>query len=152
MSRPRITSLSAAYARSAKVDVSSSGATAIRVATAAVRLRGGKLVIGRDTPIQALRLIHVSYNTVYHELASDPRRSLFWWDRRRRRGMTGSPDAFSQVRSIARRRIGRKTKRASATTTKFMSVVTRNTICQLPVASLIRFATGVRNAEAPFAV
>src|SRR6266436_8643046 len=86
MSRPRITSLSAAYARSAKVDVSSSGATAIRVATAAVRLRGGKLVIGRDTPIQALRLIHISYNTVYHELASDPPAApLSRWHRRGRR-------------------------------------------------------------------
>src|SRR5216684_1243188 len=97
MSRPRITSLSTAYARSAKVDVSSSGATAIRVATAAVRLRGGKLVIGRDTPIQALRLIHVSYNTVYHELASDPGGPLLALGpagaSQRRRGVTDSPDA-----------------------------------------------------------
>src|SRR6266446_2041831 len=102
MSRPRITSLSAAYARSAKVNVSSSGATAIRVATAAVRLRGGKLVIGRDTPILALRLIHISYNTVYHELASDRRAAPFpRWDRLGRRSaawLTAGPDAW--VRSV----------------------------------------------------
>ena len=57
-----------------------------------------------------------------------------------------------QTRSMARRRIGRKTNKANPTTAKFMIVVSRNTMCQLPVASLIMLATGVRKADVPFAV
>jgi hypothetical protein len=59
----------------------------------------------------------------------------------------GSGAHSHHLRSIACRRRGRRTNRASATTAKFMSVVTRNTMCQLPVASLIMLATGVRKAR-----
>ena len=51
-----------------------------------------------------------------------------------------------------RERSGRSTKRARPTTRKFMTAVTTNTMCQLPVDTLIRFASGTRKAEAPFAV
>jgi hypothetical protein len=49
-------------------------------------------------------------------------------------------------------RMGLSTNRASATTRRFMIAVTTNTMCQLPVESLIRLARGTRNADAPFAV
>jgi len=54
--------------------------------------------------------------------------------------------------AIPRVRIGLSTNKASATTTKFISAVTTNTMCQLPVAPLIRLATGTRKAEVPLAV
>jgi hypothetical protein len=57
-----------------------------------------------------------------------------------------------QLPAIARRRIGRSTNSANPTTAKFMIVVSRKTICQLPVASLIMLAMGTRKAEVPFAV
>ena len=53
---------------------------------------------------------------------------------------------------ISRRRIGLRTNRANPTTTKFIKVVTTNTMCQLPVAVLMMLATGTRKAEVPFAV
>src|ERR1700688_404327 len=53
---------------------------------------------------------------------------------------------------ISRLRIGLSTNKANATTTKFITAVTANTMCQLPVAVLIMLATGTRKAEVPFAV
>src|SRR5947209_8090296 len=49
-------------------------------------------------------------------------------------------------------RKGRNTNKAKPTTTRFMTVVTTNTMCQSPVASLIRLATVGKKAEAPLAV
>src|SRR6185437_11970453 len=49
-------------------------------------------------------------------------------------------------------RIGLSTNNAKPTTTRFMIVVSRNTMCQLPVDALIMLATGTRKADAPFAV
>src|SRR5580698_9328094 len=57
-----------------------------------------------------------------------------------------------QPLAIIRARIGLSTKIARPTTAKFMIAVATNTMCQLPVASLIRLAIGTRNAEVPFAV
>ena len=51
-----------------------------------------------------------------------------------------------------RERIGLSTNSARPTTAKFMSAVTTNTACQLPVDDLIMLASGTRKAEAPFAV
>ena len=54
--------------------------------------------------------------------------------------------------AISRARIGFSTNSASATTTKFISVVTTNTMCQPPVEALMMLATGIRKADAPLAV
>src|ERR1700757_4619051 len=53
---------------------------------------------------------------------------------------------------MTRARIGLSTNITKPTTTKFMMAVTTNTMCQLPVASLMRLASGTRKADAPFAV
>ena len=57
-----------------------------------------------------------------------------------------------QPLAIMRARMGLSTKIAKPTTTKFMIAVATNTMCQLPVASLIRLAIGTRNADVPLAV
>src|SRR5580658_5742255 len=62
----------------------------------------------------------------------------------------GVPDADHQVFASNLLRIGLSTNKASATTTKFMIAVTTNTMCQLPVESLMMLASGTRNADAPF--
>src|SRR6516164_7771797 len=49
-------------------------------------------------------------------------------------------------------RSGLSTNSAKATTARFMTVATTNTICQLPVALLIMLATVGKNAEVPLAV
>src|SRR6202044_3639165 len=51
-----------------------------------------------------------------------------------------------------RLRIGLRTNRANPTTAKFMIAVTTKTMCQLPVASLIKLAIGTRKADVPLAV
>ena len=53
---------------------------------------------------------------------------------------------------MARARIGLSTKSAKPTTMKFISAVTTNAMCQLPVDVLIRFATGTRKADVSLAV
>src|ERR1035438_1169655 len=53
---------------------------------------------------------------------------------------------------ISRRRIGLRTNKANPTTAIFITAVTANTMCQLPVAVLIILATGTRKADVPFAV
>ena len=58
----------------------------------------------------------------------------------------------SQPLAIIRARIGLRTNSAIATTAMFMTAVSRNTRCQLPVDVLIMLATGTRKAEVPFAV
>jgi len=58
----------------------------------------------------------------------------------------------SQPRFIARARSGLSTNSAKATTIKFISAVTTNTMCQLPVDDLTTFAIGTMNADVPFAV
>ena len=60
--------------------------------------------------------------------------------------------SFCLSRATTRLRIGLSTNRASATTTTFITAVSTNTMCQLPVEALIMLATGTRNAEAPLAV
>jgi hypothetical protein len=60
--------------------------------------------------------------------------------------------AAFQPLAIARARSGLSTKSARPTTTKFMTAVTANTMCQEPVDALIILATGTRKAEVPFAV
>src|ERR1700730_17918732 len=79
--------------------------------------------------------------------------------KKKRRGITSrahyrlsSHNCRSQPCFIARARIGLSTNSAKATTAKFISAVTTNTMCQLPVADLIKLATGTRKAEVPLAV
>ncbi len=62
------------------------------------------------------------------------------------------PTFRSQPLAKNRSRNGLSTNRANPTTTKFMIAVNTNTRCQPPLADLIRFATGTRNADAPLAV
>ena len=62
------------------------------------------------------------------------------------------PRAPDQTCAIIRARIGLRTNKANATTSMFMMAVNKNTICQLPVETLIMLATGTRNADVPLAV
>ena len=64
------------------------------------------------------------------------------------RQVGGGPQPFA----ICRARSGLSTNNAKPTTMKFISAVTANTICQLPVDVLIRLATGTKKAEVPLAV
>jgi hypothetical protein len=48
----------------------------------------------------------------------------------------------NQACAIIRARIGLRTNKANATTRMFMMAVSKNTICQLPVETLIMLATG----------
>jgi len=62
------------------------------------------------------------------------------------------PRGTVQPFAIIRCRSGLSTNKARPTTMKFITAVTTNTMCQLPVADFTRFAIGTRNAEVPFAV
>src|SRR6516165_3999404 len=62
------------------------------------------------------------------------------------------PRGTVQPFAIIRCRSGLSTNKARPTTMKFITAVTTNTMCQLPVVDFTRFAIGTRNAEVPFAV
>ena len=93
----------------------------------------------------------IAFSAILNAPTPDLMTPLVFGDYSRARIIPGSKPRF-QPFAIARARIGLSTNKASATTMKFISAVTTNTVYQEPVDALIRLATGTRKADVPLAV